>query len=115
MLDEFQVVLHSADSIAPVGVLHPLAFHLEYKAGSASLSGRRETENSIQEKTGLVFEVQGECPQNSEAMCLPVAEVTDSVEVTDNRLNISRRKKDNAFSICCWLQETQKTSAGKHN
>lgn len=112
VLDEFQVVLHSADSIAPVGVLHPLAFHLEYKAGSASLSGRRETENSIQEKTGLVFEVQGECPQNSEAMCLPVAEVTDSVEVTDNRLNISRRKKDNAFSICCWLQETQKTSAG---
>lgn len=112
VLDEFQVVLHSADSIAPVGVLHPLAFHLEYKAGSASLSGSRETENSIQEKTGLVFEVQGECPQNSEAMCLPVAEVTDSVEVTDNRLNISRRKKDNAFSICCWLQETQKTSAG---
>lgn len=112
VLDEFQVVLHSADSIAPVGVLHPLAFHLEYKAGSASLSGRRETENSIQEKTGLVFEVQGECPQNSEAMCLPVAEVTDSVEVTDNRLNISRTKKDNTFSICCWLQETQKTSAG---
>ncbi|XP_024045356.1 diphthine--ammonia ligase isoform X3 [Citrus clementina] len=83
-----------------------------FVAGSASLSGRRETENSIQEKTGLVFEVQGECPQNSEAMCLPVAEVTDSVEVTDNRLNISRTKKDNTFSICCWLQETQKTSAG---
>lgn len=115
LLDEFQVVLHSADSIAPVGVLHPLAFHLENKAGSASLCGSKETENSIQEKTGLVFEVQGDGPESYEAMSLPVAEVTDLVEVTDIRLNISRTKKDNTFSICCWLQEAQKTSAGLHD
>ncbi|KAG4927635.1 hypothetical protein JHK85_054121 [Glycine max] len=32
VLDEYQVVMHSSDSIAPVGILHPLAFHLENKA-----------------------------------------------------------------------------------
>lgn len=26
-----QIVLHSSDSIAPVGILHPLAFYLETK------------------------------------------------------------------------------------
>lgn len=108
MLDEFQVVLHSADSIAAVGVLHPLAFHLENKAGSVSLSGGEK---------GLVFEVQGDCvcPERCEATCQSVAEVTDAVAATDNGLHIFRTKKDNTFSICCWLQAPQNSSAGKHN
>ncbi|BBN10589.1 diphthine-ammonia ligase [Marchantia polymorpha subsp. ruderalis] len=32
ILDEFSIQLHSADSFAPVGVLHPLKFHLEPKS-----------------------------------------------------------------------------------
>ncbi|CAM6112575.1 unnamed protein product [Calypogeia fissa] len=32
VLDEFTIRLHSPDTIAPVGVLHPTKFHLEYKS-----------------------------------------------------------------------------------
>lgn len=32
VLDSWQLVLHSADNVAPVGVLHPTAFHLESKS-----------------------------------------------------------------------------------
>ncbi|KAJ0078595.1 hypothetical protein Patl1_23155 [Pistacia atlantica] len=112
VLDEFQVVLHSPDSIAPVGVLHPLKFHLESKSVSASLSDGEKTENFCKEKTGFVFEVQGDCPERCEATSQFVAEVTNLVEVTNLRLNISKTKKDNTFSICCWLQGPSKTSAG---
>ncbi|KAJ0013258.1 hypothetical protein Pint_20380 [Pistacia integerrima] len=111
VLDEFQVVLHSPDSIAPVGVLHPLKFHLESKSVSASLSDGEKTENFCKEKTGVVFEVQGDCPERCEATSQSVAEVTNLVEVTNLRLNISKTKKDNTFSICCWLQGPSKTSA----
>lgn len=32
VLDSWQLVLHSADNVAPVGVLHPTDFHLESKS-----------------------------------------------------------------------------------
>ncbi|XP_044483103.1 diphthine--ammonia ligase isoform X3 [Mangifera indica] len=112
VLDEFQVVLHSPDAIAPVGVLHPLAFHLESKSVSSSLSGSEKTENLCKEKTGVVFEVQGEYPERCESISQSTAEVTNLVEVTNHRLYSSKTKKDNAFSISCWLQVSCKTSAG---
>ncbi|XWS57767.1 hypothetical protein CRYUN_Cryun09bG0201500 [Craigia yunnanensis] len=68
MLDEFQVVLHSSDSIAPVGVLHPLKFHLERKA-SSSLSGNDKTNDLCRENISI-FEVQDENPQECKAPCL---------------------------------------------
>lgn len=115
MLDEFQVVLHSPDAIAPVGVLHPLAFHLESKSVFSSLSGSEKTENLCKEKTGVVFEVQGEYPERCESISQSTSEVTNLVEVTNHRLYSSKTKKDNAFSISCWLQGSCKTSAGKHH
>lgn len=38
VLDEFEVILHSPDQIAPVGVLHPTKFHLEAKDSSVKLN-----------------------------------------------------------------------------
>eukprot|EP00775_Hariotina_reticulata_P010371 gene10371-10529_t len=34
VLDDWQVILHSPDSIAPVGILHPTAFHIQQKQGA---------------------------------------------------------------------------------
>lgn len=62
MLDEFQIVLHSPDSIAPVGILHPLAFHLENKVESISSNGIDEASN-----LDTVFEVEGDVQQEGEA------------------------------------------------
>ncbi|XP_011036318.1 PREDICTED: diphthine--ammonia ligase-like isoform X1 [Populus euphratica] len=114
VLDEFQTVLHSPGSIASVGVIHPLTFHLENKETAISLSNNDKTNYSSLGKNGSVFEVQGDCPQRSEARCQSNAESTNLAEVSDDRIYISRTKKDNIFSICCWLQDSCKNSAGSH-
>uniref|UniRef100_A0A6N2LEL0 Uncharacterized protein n=1 Tax=Salix viminalis TaxID=40686 RepID=A0A6N2LEL0_SALVM len=114
VLDEFQTVLHSPGSIASVGVIHPLAFHLENKETTISLSNNDKANYSSPEKKGSVFEVQGDCPQRSETTCQSNAERNNLVEVRDDIIYISRTKKDNIFSICCWLQDSCKNSAGSH-
>ncbi|KAB1670234.1 hypothetical protein ES319_1Z187700v1 [Gossypium barbadense] len=101
MLDDFQVVLHSSDSIAPVGVLHPLKFHLESKQ-SNSLSGNNKTNDLLQ---GVNLE---ECKAPGE----PDPEVNDLIEVSSHRLHLSKTEKDNTFSICCWLQDTSGPPTG---
>jgi diphthine-ammonia ligase len=113
VLDEFQTVLHSPGSIASVGVIHPLAFHLENKDTVISLDNDKASDSSL-EKKGSVFVVQGDFPQRSQATCQSNSETTNLVEVRDDRIYISKTKKDNIFSICCWLQDSCKTSAGKH-
>lgn len=112
VLDEFKVVLHSSDAIAPVGILHPLAFHLEKKAEHHSLSGIDEASEFSKEKEGFVFEVQGDCIQSCEAIFKAAAEVVEPDEVAENRVRIARTKGDNTFSICFWLQDSCRTSAG---
>ncbi|KAL9379234.1 hypothetical protein Peur_027716 [Populus x canadensis] len=114
VLDEFQIVLHSPGSIASVGVIHPLAFHLENKDTVISLSDNDKASDSSLEKKGSVFVVQGDFPQRSQATCQSNSETTNLVEVRDDRIYISKTKKDNIFSICCWLQDSCKTSAGSH-
>ncbi|XP_022719039.1 diphthine--ammonia ligase [Durio zibethinus] len=111
VLDEFQVVLHSSDSIAPVGVLHPLKFHLERKATN-SLSDNDKTNDLCRKNISSVFEVQGENLQECKAPCESVPEVSDLVEVSSNRFHLSKTDKDNTFSICCWLQDPSEPSVG---
>lgn len=42
VLDAWEVRMHSPDSVAAVGVLHPTAFHVECKDGGLGAEGRRE-------------------------------------------------------------------------
>ncbi|KAJ0237093.1 Diphthamide synthase [Hirschfeldia incana] len=103
VLDEFQVVLHSPDSIAPVGVLHPTTFHLEKKGNPDS--------DSLEEKEPvLVFEVQGDGgPNTPESTHQPD---NGTVEHTRNRVSLSKTGKENTFSICCWLEDSSESSTG---
>ncbi|CAA7041137.1 unnamed protein product [Microthlaspi erraticum] len=98
VLDEFQVVLHSPDCIAPVGVLHPSTFHLEKKENPES--------NSLEGGSGLVFEVQGDGPNTPESTRQQDDGNVGLVEHTRNRLHLSKTEKDNTFSICCWLEDS---------
>lgn len=60
VLDEFKVVMHSSDSIAPVGILHPVSFHLKYKEKTSSLGICDNTNLVDHEKIiGFKFHVQG--------------------------------------------------------
>ncbi|GLT57806.1 hypothetical protein SLA2020_307540 [Shorea laevis] len=109
VLDEFQVVLHSSDSIAPVGVLHPLKFHLEKAESNTSSESMK---GICPEKSNFVFEVQGDSQQECKAICNSVQEATDLVETPNHRVHISKTEKDDSFSICFWLLDSSQSSAG---
>ncbi|XP_059665726.1 diphthine--ammonia ligase isoform X2 [Cornus florida] len=110
VLDEFQVVLHSSDSIAPVGILHPLTFHLENKPEHVSLSDNNSS-GSCPGKMDSVYEVLGDCPERCEVKSQSFVVALSSTEVPEHKLHISKTKRDNTFSISCWLQDFCKTSA----
>ncbi|XP_055801105.1 diphthine--ammonia ligase [Solanum dulcamara] len=111
VLDEFQIVLHSSDSIAPVGILHPLAFHLENKVESISSNGVDEGSNICQRNVDTVVEVQGDVQQEGEAAREFVAISSERSGVTKQELKVSKTMKDNVFSISCWLHDSCKNSS----
>lgn len=105
MLDEYQVVMHSSDSIAPVGILHPLAFHLENKADVQYLKSQDKIHESFTQKLGSVFEVQ-DSVEGCEATCKPVDYRADPINDIEHKFNISRTNNKGTFSICFWLQDS---------
>ncbi|XP_078442261.1 endoribonuclease [Wolffia australiana] len=101
ILDDFKVLLHSEDSIASVGILHPLAFHLEYKDRCLFLSG---------ERTSRVYELNEDYLSNIVA-CPLVNSVYDSFH--DNYNNIcTSRTKGSTFSISARVINTPQTPNG---
>lgn len=104
MLDKYQVVMHSADSIAPVGVLHPLAFHLENKGDVQSLKTVDKIHESCMQKLGPVFEVHNSL-EILEAVCKPL-DCTDQINGVEHKFKISRTNNKSTFSIGCWLQDS---------
>lgn len=115
MLDEFKVVMHSSDSIAPVGILHPVSFHLEYKGKTSSLV-IGDNNNSVNHETpGLLFEIQGDCFHSCDTL-QSVADTSSASHIHDDvpedRLQISCTRMQNTFAICCWLQDSRDTSRG---
>ncbi|XP_027111168.1 diphthine--ammonia ligase isoform X2 [Coffea arabica] len=106
VLDEFQIVLHSKDPICPVGILHPLAFHLEKRAETVPLGKSNKNDDEFD----LVCEVQGDCQQRCENISMSNHPASKFVDVNSQELQISRTKMDNTFSISCWLQDSSKTS-----
>ncbi|KAG4396115.1 hypothetical protein GLYMA_19G115700v4 [Glycine max] len=105
VLDEYQVVMHSSDSIAPVGILHPLAFHLENKADVQYLKSQDKIHESFTQKLGSVFEVQ-DSVEGCEATCKPVDYRADPINDIEHKFNISRTNNKGTFSICFWLQDS---------
>lgn len=114
VLDKFQVVLHSSDQIAPVGVLHPLEYHLEKKLVSLSASDNDKSNDVTVEEFNSVREVVGDCQDIWGAPCPKNDVISDLAVDTTQELHISKSKKDDTFSISCWLQDASKTSAGMY-
>lgn len=115
MLDEFQVILHSSDSIAPVGILHPLSFHLEKKLDSLSSSDSNGGTSLHLGDTSTVYEVLEEHQQNCEAnqaMSKLIDVTPEKYDAMKANLKISKSRKDDIYSISCWLQHSE-TSTSK--
>ncbi|GKD70343.1 diphthine--ammonia ligase, partial [Tanacetum coccineum] len=112
VLDEFQLVLHDSNPIAPVGILHPLAFHCEDKQNSASVSDSNRSNGSCLEDMGSVIEVHSESLDIVEEKGHPSHVALDLTQLEKRRLHVSKTRKGNAFSLCCWLEDTTKATAG---
>jgi diphthine-ammonia ligase len=108
ILDDSEVILHSADSIASVGILHPLAFHLEYKTESSDRIGNSA---AAEENSCCLYEVDegiAHTDVEENQIFSPVPAV-DAYTSTD--LCISKTGK-NLCSIGCWIQDSTKASQG---
>ncbi|KAK7286577.1 hypothetical protein RJT34_21665 [Clitoria ternatea] len=105
VLDEYKVVMHSSDAIAPVGILHPLAFHLENKADVQSLKSQDNIHGICLQKVGSIFEVKDSL-EECEATCKPVDYGPDPIDDIDHKFKISRTNNKSTFSICCSLQDS---------
>ncbi|XP_042399116.1 diphthine--ammonia ligase-like [Zingiber officinale] len=106
-LDKFEVILHSPDHIAPVGILHPLTFHLQHKDELSSSN----TSIASLTKAGYVCEVQGESKSDDTVESLSTSLQYDIPANKNLRLSISRSNKD-MLSISCWVQNHSNTSEG---
>ncbi|XP_020250608.1 diphthine--ammonia ligase isoform X2 [Asparagus officinalis] len=111
VLDKFHVILHSPDSIAPVGVLHPLAFHLEHKSSISSLSSSNANIYDGLEKLDHIYEVQGDGLQSCLVKCQPMSLAGNSDMANKSSLCISTFERD-TFSVGCWSQSSSKSSEG---
>lgn len=112
ILDKFEVILHSADQIAPVGVLHPLEYHLEKKLNPFSDTDNDKMNEVLVEESNLVHEVVADFQDIMEAPTPKNVVMSDLGVDTKQKLCISKSKKKNTFSITCWLQDASKTSVG---
>lgn len=112
VLDKFEVILHSSDQIAPVGVLHPLEYHLEKKSVPLPDTDNGKNNEVPVEELNLVHEVVGDVQDTLKAPSPKNVLISDLGVDTKQELRITKSKKKNTFSITCWLQDASKTSTG---
>jgi len=97
VLDDFEVALHSPDQIAPVGVLHPTKFHLEFKdASSAEFSP---------DLASLVFEVTDAIAPEETVMCGEEHAALESANIGDVQLTVNTSSQHDIVTMGCWRQE----------
>ncbi|KOM38583.1 hypothetical protein LR48_Vigan03g196500 [Vigna angularis] len=105
VLDEHQVVMPSSVAIAPVGILHPLAFHLENKADVQHLKSQDNLHDICTQKLGSVYEVHDSL-EGCEATYKPLDYRADTMDDIEHKFNISRTNNKGTFSLSFWLQDS---------
>uniref|UniRef100_A0ACD5ZBP1 Uncharacterized protein n=1 Tax=Avena sativa TaxID=4498 RepID=A0ACD5ZBP1_AVESA len=106
VLDDFKVILHSADSIASVGILHPLAFHIEPKPDSSSSI---EDGTIVQENSSRLYEVNGGIA-HTDVEDKPTWSPTPTSDAYPNiDVCISKTGKT-LFTIGSWIKEPSSAS-----
>jgi diphthine-ammonia ligase len=108
ILDDSEVILHSADSIASVGILHPRAFHLEHKLDSYD---RIEDGPVTQESSSCLYEVDEVITHTDVEEKQSPSPAVDACANID--LCISKTGK-NLRSIGCWIQDPSRASEGAY-
>ncbi|KAK9735227.1 hypothetical protein RND81_04G192000 [Saponaria officinalis] len=105
VLDDFQIMLHSSDSIAPVGVLHPLAFHLVSKEFCTDSTGSSISNGICLEDMNCVYEVGDSSLETRDQIQDPEFP-PNLIGYATSHLQTSETKNEDTFSICCWLKDS---------
>ncbi|CAN6252872.1 unnamed protein product [Urochloa humidicola] len=106
VLDNYEVILHSADSIASVGILHPQAFHLEHKTHPSVTIGDGSVTQEISSCVHEVDEVITHTDMEDKETLSPAVDAHTNID-----LCISKTGK-NLRSIGCWIQNRTRASEG---
>ncbi|CAL4967572.1 unnamed protein product [Urochloa decumbens] len=106
VLDNYEVILHSADSIASVGILHPQAFHLEHKTHPSGTIGDGSITQEISSCVHEVDEVTTQTDVEEKQTLSPAVDAHTNVDPC-----ISKTGK-NLRSIGCWIQNRSRASEG---
>jgi len=106
ILDDYEVIFHSADSIASVGILHPRAFHLEHKPDSSDRIGDGSVTQDISSCVYEVDEVITHTDVEEKYTLNPAVDAYTNID-----LCISKTRK-NLCSIGCWIQDCSRDSEG---
>lgn len=106
VLDETNVIIHSADAFAPVGILHTKKFHLEPKGSSAvpapELRCVSENGGPVESKPGLgggraeVIMVEDRAPCSSGEVSGTASVASDNDRKTELREGVSGQKPEEA-------------------
>ncbi|KAH9329868.1 hypothetical protein KI387_001976, partial [Taxus chinensis] len=112
VIDKFHIVLHSSDSIAPVGILHPSVFYLKIKEANVDPGLGNEESPTNRSVTNRVIEVKGNyipgnCIADNWLKALPVQ------PVAKYKLNlvVSKTQSD-VLTIRCWVQNMPESMEG---
>ncbi|KAL2642116.1 hypothetical protein R1flu_009703 [Riccia fluitans] len=109
ILDEFSVELHSADSIAPVGCLHPLKFHLEAKSEALGPEMPSETMwEEVGEPPAPTESCFNACNGGSRAFMEPATLVQDDRISPKVQISVSVKRQRHGFvALTCCMQPDQ--------
>lgn len=99
------------DSIAPVGILHPVSFYSERKNVINSMSNSTEIRDTTQEKIVDVYEVLGVHRHPLSIDDLNTHSTIQDPTLEDKILHISTAK-GKTFSVGCWISSS--SNKGKY-
>lgn len=113
VIDKFQIVLHSLDSIAPVGILHPSSFHLEPKLENMAPRVGNDGTFMNRSVTDRVIEVEGNDIIDNFKDDNQLDTLQVDTETDHKRSLITSKTQNGILTIGCWLQSSLKPMQGR--
>ncbi|KAJ3672140.1 hypothetical protein LUZ60_006861 [Juncus effusus] len=110
IIDKYETLLDSADSfIAPVGILHPLTFHLVPKNSNSSNNSSRTGFS-----TSTVYQIDENPSLNNHTAQSKPSDSESGIEIPDSDFRISRAGSK-TFSLCCWIDNKPSRSSSENS
>ena len=121
VLDKWDTVLHSPDSFAPVGLLHPVAFHLEpkgqpqaFRTSSIGQSYACHSDTALSSTESAVSNTQSEVHQTTAVAQPPAAVISDHAQ-RNSQNEMSQAAADAMLAASSVIEVPLDVSGGLHS